>query len=301
MSGWAGGVRLEALANLAHELRTPLQVMLGYIDLLRGEWGEGFGDEPRRILDRMNGSACELARTVENLLDFAASESGADAQAVEAVSIADLIAELIPAFEAANETKGLALEFDLDDAPLVVQTRRRSLRLIFQNLIFNAIKFTAAGSVAVTVRRCRAGAATPGGVRVMELHGAERDGVEPNGAEPNGFEIEVRDSGPGISPAQIESAYEPLVQLSRSSIRRHRGMGLGLTVVRRNVAALGGVMEARSTPGVGSTFVVRLPAGCAEDSRRPPAIAHKRGRTSTICPLPIAAGNRAAMRRQSYR
>ncbi len=289
MSGWAGGVRLEALANLAHELRTPLQVMLGYIDLLRDEWAGG--DEPRRILERMNGSACELARTVENLMDFAASESGADAQAVEAVSIAGLIAELIPAFEAANETKGLALEFDLDDPPAVVQTRRRSLRLILQNLIFNAIKFTGAGSVAVTVRRCRADAATLEGI--LDLDGDERDGVEPNAVE-----IEVRDSGPGISPAQIESAYEPLVQLSRSSIRRHRGMGLGLTVVWRNVAALGGVMEARSTPGVGSTFVVRLPAACTEDSRRPRAIAHQRGRTS-IYPLHIAAGNRAAMRRQA--
>ncbi|MFI5353530.1 MAG: sensor histidine kinase [Candidatus Binatales bacterium] len=272
MSGWAGGVRLEALANLAHELRTPLQVMLGYIDLLRGDWGDGFGDEPRRILERMNGSACELARTVENLMDFATSESDADTQAVEPVSIESLIAELIPSFEAANETKGLALEFDLDDAPAVVQTRRRSLRLILQNLIFNAIKFTSAGSVAVTVRHCRAG-----------------------------VEIEVRDSGPGISPEQIESAYEPLVQLSHSSIRRYRGMGLGLSVVRRNVTALGGEIEARSTPGAGSTFVVRLPAAGAEDSRRAPAIAHKRGRTSTICPLPIAAENRAAMRRQSYR
>ncbi len=104
MSGWAGGVRLEALANLAHELRTPLQVMLGYIDLLRGEWAGG--DEPRRILERMNGSACELARTVENLMDFAASESGADAQAVEAVSIAGLIAELDSSFRGRQRNQG---------------------------------------------------------------------------------------------------------------------------------------------------------------------------------------------------
>src|SRR5208282_1312358 len=195
----------------------------------------------------------------------------------------------------------LALQFDLGDAPAVVQTRRRSLRLILQNLIFNAIKFTGAGSVAVTVRRCRAHAAALEGVdlRVMDLDGDGPNGVEPQ-VQHDGVEIEVRDSGPGISPAQIESAYEPLVQLSRSSIRRHRGMGLGLAVVRRNVAALGGVMEAHSTPGVGSTFVVRLPAACAEDSRKPPAIAHKRGRTSTICPLHIRAANRAAMRRQAY-
>ncbi len=279
MSGWAGGVRLEALANLAHELRTPLQVMLGYIDLLRGEWADGFSDEPRRILQRMNGCAHELAQTVENLMDFAAAKADVEAPAVEAVSLAGLIAELVPAFEAANETKGLTLEFDLNDAPATVQTSRRSIRLIVQNLIFNAIKFTNAGSVALTVRRCHAP--------------LEREGVE----------IEVRDSGPGISPEQFELACEPLVQLSRSSIRRHRGMGLGLTVVRRNIAALDGTIETRSAPGVGSTFVVRLPATCAEDSPDSGAVTYKRGRASTPYPRldHIRNADRVAIRRQAYR
>ncbi len=228
---------MEALANLAHELRTPLQVMLGYLDILREEWAERFGNEPRQILDRMNASAHQLAQTVENIMEFALAEAGADARVEEEVAIRELIAELTPTFEAANERKGLVLKFELEDAPARVTSQRRPLRLILQNLVLNAIKFTAVGSVSVAVRRWRSGAAPSEGV-----------------------EIEVRDTGPGISPAQMELACQPFTQLSRSSIRRYRGVGLGLAVVRRNISALGGVLEAHSTTGVGSTFVVRIPS-----------------------------------------
>ncbi len=270
---------MEALANLAHELRTPLQVMLGYLDVLRGEWADSFGDEPRRILERMDINAHELAHTVENLMDFASVEAGAQAEIFEDIAIASLLAELIPAFEAANQSKGLALRFDLGQAPSAFRSRRRSLRLILQNLVLNAIKFTTTGSVVVTVRRDRS-----------------------NGSAREGITIEVRDTGPGISPDQIELACAPLVQLSRSSTRRYRGMGLGLAVVRRNVAALGGDIEARSAPDAGSTFTVRLPAVSAEDSYAPVAVTHKRGRASILYPsLHPGNGSRPTLRRQAYR
>jgi len=270
---------LEALGNLAHELRTPLQVMLGYLDVLRGEWADGLGDEPRRILERMDTNAHELAHTVENLMDFAAVEAGAQAEIFEDIAIANLVAELIPVFEAANQSKGLALRFDLGQAPVAFRSRRRALRLILQNLILNAIKFTTAGSVAVTVRR-----------------------DDLNGGTPKVMTIEVRDTGPGISPDEIELACAPLVQLSQSSARRYRGMGLGLAVVRRNVAVLGGDIEARSAPDAGSTFTVRLPAASAEDSYAPGTTTHKRGRASILYPrLHAGNGSRATLRRQAYR
>ena len=73
---WRGGVRLESLANLAHELRTPLQVMLGYVDILRDEWASELPLEPREILERIHLSAQELAHTVRNLLELAAVQVG---------------------------------------------------------------------------------------------------------------------------------------------------------------------------------------------------------------------------------
>jgi signal transduction histidine kinase len=251
-------VRLEAFANLAHELRTPLQVMLGYLDILCEEWADAFGEEPRRMLERMNINAHALAQTVENIMEFAVGDPGMQTQVegdigIETeIDLADLIAELRPTFEAANQGR-LALEFDLSDAPVKVRSLRRPLRLIVQNLVLNALKFTAAGTVTVTARR------------KGRTH-------FPNIGE--SVEIEVRDTGPGISPEQMDLACEPFMQLSRSSVRRYRGMGLGLAVVRRNVAAIGGTFEAHSTSGVGSTFVIRIP-GLRTQLRRWPA--HDRG------------------------
>jgi signal transduction histidine kinase len=150
--------------------------------------------------------------------------------------IHELIDELCPTFEAANESKGLVLKFELSHAPARIISQRRPMRLIVQNLVLNAIKFTAAGSVTVAVRRWR-----------------------PESASTEGVELEVHDTGAGISPVQIELACRPFTQLSSTSVRRYRGVGLGLAVVRRNVGRLGGTFEAHSTPGAGSTFVVRIP------------------------------------------
>jgi signal transduction histidine kinase len=233
---WARGVRLEILGNLAHELRTPLQVMLGYLDILRDECAERLDNEPREMLDRMNASAHQMAHTVENILEFARADAGADTRACEEVAIHELIDELCPTFEAANESKGLVLKFQLSDAPARILSQRRAVRLIVQNLVLNAIKFTAAGTVTVALRRWR-----------------------PTSVSADGVEIEVRDTGSGISPVQIELACQPFTQLSATSVRRYRGVGLGLAVVRRNVSALGGTFEAHSTAGIGSAFIVRIP------------------------------------------
>jgi signal transduction histidine kinase len=241
--GWAEGMRLEAFANLAHELRTPLQVMLGYLDVLRDEWAPGLGDEPRRILERMNTNAHELAHTVENLVEFAAVEAGAEPSVDDEFTISDLIAELLPTFEAANKSKVLLLRFDLAGAETPLRSRRRALRLILQNLVLNAIKFTETGSVTVTARRLE-----------------------------KGVELEVHDTGPGLSAEQIEMACEPLVQLSRSSKRRYRGMGLGLAVVRHHVAALGGILAACSEPGAGATFAVTIPLRPVEKAVEEPIV-----------------------------
>ena len=74
---WTEGMQVEVLANLAHELRTPLQVLLGYVDILRDEWVEKFDPEPRAMLERMNSNLHDLAQTVDNIMEFIMSEAGA--------------------------------------------------------------------------------------------------------------------------------------------------------------------------------------------------------------------------------
>jgi signal transduction histidine kinase len=232
---WEQGVRMEALANLAHELRSPVQAILGYLDIIRDEVSETLGDRHKRIIERLNANAHDLAQTVENVMDFSVAEAMAEPVDYEEIRPHDLIGDLIPALEAANESKGLEIAFDLEAAPVVFRSRRRPIKAILLNLAVNAIKFTDRGSVMIAIR-----------LAVSSKRGSA-------------VELEVRDTGPGIEAERVAQAFKPCAQLSHSSIRSHRGMGLGLAVVQRNVETLGAEISVRTAPQQGSTFVVRIP------------------------------------------
>ncbi len=232
---WGQGLHMEALANLAHELRSPVQVILGYLDILRDELSEAIDDRHKQIIERMNANAHDLAQTVENVMDFSVADAMAEAADEEEIRLHDLIGELAPALEAANDSKGLEIRFDLAAAPTVFRSRRRPIKLILLNLAVNAIKFTDRGGVTIAIRR---------GV-TSQLGSA--------------VELEVRDTGPGIEAEMVAQAFKPCAQLSHSSIRSHRGMGLGLAVVQRNVEALGAKIIVRTALQQGSAFVVIIP------------------------------------------
>jgi signal transduction histidine kinase len=227
-------MRVEVLANLAHELRTPLQVLLGYIDILRDEWAEKFAPEPR-AMGRMNSNLHDLAHTVENIMEFIMSEAGAISRVEENVSISSLVNDLAPAIEAAKGDRRLALKIDIRDAPQTICTARGPLRSILANLVLNAIKFTECGTVTLRIARSSGRSAEPG------------------------LMLEVADTGLGMSADLIKRAAEPFVQLSKTSARKYRGLGLGLATVHRNVSALGAKLEITSVPGRGSRFVVKIP------------------------------------------
>ncbi len=233
--GWDQGVRLEALANLAHELRTPVQVLLGYLEILRDDLEQELGDESREIIERMNANVHDLAQTVENMIAFATSAAEAQATAEEVFRVSELIDELTPALEAANRGKGLEIEIDTARAPETIGCSRKPLRVILLNLASNAVKFTGSGKVTISVAEGRT------------LNGADA------------VVLEVADTGPGIAPDQLERAFESLSQLSNTSARRHRGLGLGLSVVHQHVGALGGTIEVRTAPGQGACFRATVP------------------------------------------
>jgi signal transduction histidine kinase len=237
-SGWSDGVHLESLANLAHELRTPVQVLLGYLDILRDDRAApdagDLSESPERIIiERMNANVHELAQTVENVLEFVLAYASAETAIEEEIELAEFFAELEEVLRASKRNQNLAIRINLDDAPRTVVTQRRPLRSIVLNLATNAIKFTADGEVTISISRCA--------------------------LEPQNLELEVRDTGAGISRDLLSFAFEPLVQLSHSSVRRHRGLGLGLAVVQRNVKTLGGRLQVESVPGAGSCFKVTIP------------------------------------------
>jgi signal transduction histidine kinase len=232
---WKHGLRLEALANLAHELRTPIQVLLGYVDILREDLAGEVGPRARQVVERINVNAHDLAQTVENMLDFAAEYANAEVEDDEDIVLSELIAEIAPVLDALNVEHRLGLRFNLDAAPALIRGRRKPLRSILSNLAANAIKFTERGTVAIAIR------ALPSAARCREI------------------EIEVSDTGPGIDPERLQEAFAAGKQLSDSSTRRYRGMGLGLAVVRRNLDALGATLRVDTGADCGSTFTVRMP------------------------------------------
>jgi two-component system sensor histidine kinase/response regulator len=235
--GWSDDANFESLANLAHELRTPVQVLLGYLDILRDDHsyaGSGAAPSPDwAIIERMNSNVHELALTVENVLEFALAYASADSAVEEEIDLAELFAQVGEVMRASNRDQHLTVRVNLDGAPEKIVMQRRPLRSIVLNLAINAIKFTANGEVTISVRK--------------------------DAREPQSLEIEVRDTGAGISRDLVSLALEPLVQLSHSSARRHRGLGLGLAVVQLNVKALGGSLQVESAPGAGSCFKVTIP------------------------------------------
>jgi signal transduction histidine kinase len=248
---WSQGIKFEVLANLAHELRTPIQVLIGFIDILRDDWGAELSAQPLEILERMNANIHDLAQTVDNMMDLVLADANAGPLVNEDIMLSSLMADITPILEAANQRKQLELHFEMDDAPATIHAPRRALRSILLNLALNAIKFTESGIVTVALRRSRS--------------------QEKNEA----LEIEITDTGPGIDPAMLERASRPFAQLSNSSARRYRGLGLGLAVVQRNIRALGGRLELRpAAAGNGSDFVIEIPAqvraaSAAVGQRRP--------------------------------
>jgi signal transduction histidine kinase len=178
-----------------------LQVLIGYLDILRDEWAEKFDPEPRTMLERMNSNLHDLTQSVDNIMEFVMWEAGATGRVEEDVSISNLVSDLAPAIEAARGGKDLALKIDIEHAPQMIHTSRRPLRSILSNLVLNAIKFTERGSVTVRISSSRA-----------------------RGAEP-GLVLEVADTGLGMSAALIQAsgrAVCPALAVERAQVPRTR-------------------------------------------------------------------------------
>ena len=224
----------QFLATLSHELRTPLNAILGWSGLLRG--GPADPERLARGLAVIERNGRSLAQLVDDLLDMSEIAAGRMEVAHADVDLVEVVDGAIEATRALASAKGIALSrAPLSDAPQVVGDAGR-LRQVVTNLLSNAVKFTpAGGAVDVRVRR-----------------------------EDQQALVEVADTGIGMSPDLLRSAFDPFVQADGSSIRGHGGLGLGLAISRTLVALHGGTLEAESDgPDAGSTFRMRLAAVAA--------------------------------------
>jgi signal transduction histidine kinase/DNA-binding NarL/FixJ family response regulator len=234
----ASEAKSEFLAAMSHEIRTPLNGILGYAELLLD--GEAIQNEDRRRLELIQNSGAALLTVVNDILDFSKIEAGElalDPVTFPLVSIVDATVSIV---RGSALRSGLAIETRIDDTlPTLVVGDPGRLRQVLLNLLNNAVKFTPAGSVTLTVRR-------------------EGAGVAPDGAPGDAIRFAVTDTGIGIAPAQQDRLFKRFSQVDGSISRRFGGTGLGLAISRHLVTLMGGEIGVDSREGAGSTFWFRL-------------------------------------------
>jgi signal transduction histidine kinase len=229
----ASHLKSEFVSTMSHELRTPLSVIIGYTDILADDPD---ADERQRILGRIRLASRELLELVESTLNLNRLEAGKDPVRLEPVPIDALFDELAGEFAAVPRSADVELHWSAD-AGLAAWADRRKLRIIVKNLVGNALKFTAAGSVRVTCRRA-----------------------------PGHCVFAVQDTGVGIAPEHLPVIFDMFRQADSSDARSYGGVGLGLYIVRRMLGVLGGDIEVASAPGQGTTFTFTVPSADAETS-----------------------------------
>ncbi|MNH49474.1 Autoinducer 2 sensor kinase/phosphatase LuxQ [compost metagenome] len=228
----ANEAKSSFLGVISHELRTPMNGVLGAAQLLSATRLEG---TQREYLSIIRNSGDNLLSLLNDILDMTKIEAGKMSFDVVDVQVDDLHRRITGPFEAQAEAKGLKLISTFEgEMPAVVRGDPLRVCQVVQNLLSNAVKFTDHGEIRYTVR----------GRRISDRR--------------VGFEFSVTDSGSGISREDLERLFQPFTQVDNSSTRRFGGTGLGLTIARRMAHIMGGDISVSSRLGEGSTFILSI-------------------------------------------
>ena len=225
------------VVGLSHELRTPLNTIMGYAQLL--ERDREMHAKPRGQIAVMRRSANHLAGLIDGLLDISKIEAGKLDLSRDEVSTKAFLKQIVDMFSVQAAAKGIRFVVETaPDLPPTVATDEKRLRQIIINLLSNAMKFTRAGRVSLTI-----------------------------GYRNQVADFAVADTGPGIAPEDLERIFEPFERLQTGMIEP--GTGLGLTICRLLARVMGGDIVVTSAPGIGSTFRLRLFLPRINDAKQP--------------------------------
>jgi signal transduction histidine kinase len=216
----------EFLANISHEVRTPMNAIVGLSYLLR----RSASPEQAERLVKIDAASQRLLSVINDILDVSRTEAGQLVPEQADFSLAALLEQLRALLAEPARAKGIVLEFDADGVPDWLRGDAIRLRQALFNYVSNAVKFTERGRVSVRI----------------VLIGEGSDGVH--------LRCEVEDTGIGIDADQLPRLFRPFAQVDASATRRYGGAGLGLVITRRLAELMGGEVGADSTPNVGSCF-----------------------------------------------
>ena len=222
------------IANMSHELRTPLNSIIGFTGLvLRGLPGR-LNDDQRRQLSIVRDSASQLLDLIDEILDLSYIEADMIELSVDRFTVAELVEEALIGFVSTITAKKLRLIKDVPQDTTILGDRKR-IKQIVTNIISNAVKYTADGSITVSAK-------VVGGK----------------------LQIRVVDTGAGMKKEYLSRIFRPFQQIEMVRIRTHQGTGLGLYLSTKIANLMGGDITVSSEYGVGSEFVYTTPVELAE-------------------------------------
>ena len=227
----AGKQKAQFMANITHELRTPLQGVIGLSELVsKGIYGET-SERQRQAMTDIKNSAKRLHALIDDLLQLSMHDAGKLEVKLESVNLDELVASTAASAQWLFGGKQLSVSVDVKPGTPAIRTDRTKVTQVMLNLLSNAIKFT------------------PDGGSITLQVGPTDDGVE----------LAVSDTGVGIPASALARVFDEFYQVDGSPVREYGGVGLGLSLVKRLVELLGGTVAVESQVDRGSRFAVRLP------------------------------------------
>ncbi len=222
------------LANMSHELRTPLNSIIGYSEMLEEDM-EMLGEKSLiSDLHKIQGSSKHLLNLINSVLELSKIEAGRMELQLESVNVLALIEDILTSIRPATEEKSNQIVLNNSSTVDLIETDSSKLRQCLLHLLNNANKFTEEGQITLTIK---------------SLHYQDESYLE----------FMVEDTGVGIAPDQLEHVFEAFTQADDSSTRSYDGTGLGLTITRKFIHMLGGVITAHNNPDRGAIFIIRIP------------------------------------------
>jgi two-component system, chemotaxis family, CheB/CheR fusion protein len=245
----ANRAKTQFLANISHEVRTPLNGIMGMSHLLHMTPLE---DEQQDYLRHLDDSSQSLLSVINDLLDLTRIEAGGFGLEQADFQPSELVNAVLHIHQPVAQRKGVPLQLELSpDLPVTLRGVPLRLKQVLHNLVGNAVKFTDQGKVTLHV--------APAGL--------------PN--HPLLVSFKVSDTGIGMDQDTIKRIFDPFSQADETISRRYGGTGLGLAICRRLTELMGGTIEVKSTPGEGSCFTVILPMKKQQGTQQPAVAAQQ--------------------------
>ena len=225
-------MKLRFVTSVSHEIRTPLNGITGMVDVIERS---GLSERQAELIADVRTSTNQLRQLTDDILDLSSLKEAKFPLTLAPFDLSALVTKVVRAAQGAAQASGIGLELLMREAPCNVNGDAQRVQQILNNLIYNAIKFTARGAVRVH---------------------ADWQHSEPDGQVE--VIISIADSGRGIAPAALSSIFEPFHQGDASTNRDFGGTGLGLALCRELCEAMGGSIRVSSRPGQGSVFTVMV-------------------------------------------